>query len=78
MVHNAVVSEAIFLRQDDLSRLLRKYTFVTDKQGHEVDFVLASRRDELDAIECSWHADAFDGAGLALFRSYLPKGRNYQ
>ncbi len=48
-----------------------------DKQGHEVDFVLASRRDEVDAIECKWNADAFDSAGLALFRSYYPKGRNY-
>ena len=48
-----------------------------DKQGHEVDFVLASHRDEVDAIECKWHADAFDSAGLALFRSYYPKGRNY-
>ena len=48
-----------------------------DKQGREVDFVLAHRRDEVDAIECKWNSVAFDGAALEVFRSYYPKGRNY-
>jgi hypothetical protein len=48
-----------------------------DKQGHEVDFVLVRRRDEVDAIECKWDPGALDPAGLRLFRSYYPKGRNY-
>jgi len=30
-----------------------------DKQGREVDFVLAHRRDEVDAIECKWDPGAF-------------------
>ncbi len=48
-----------------------------DKAGHEVDFVLARRRDEVDAIECKWDPGAFDGSALALFRGFYPKGRNY-
>jgi hypothetical protein len=48
-----------------------------DKQGREVDFVLAHRRDEVDAIECKWNIDTFDGAALQVFRSYYPRGRNY-
>jgi len=48
-----------------------------DKQGREVDFVLAHRRDEVDAIECKWDPGAFDGSALKLFRGYYPKGRNY-
>ena len=48
-----------------------------DKPGYEVDFVLAHRRDEVDAIECKWNPGAFDPAALKLFRSYYPKGRNY-
>ena len=47
-----------------------------DKSGREVDFVLALRRDEVDAIECKWHPDAFDSSALRVFRGYYPKGRN--
>lgn len=48
-----------------------------DKQGREVDFVLAHRRDEVDAIECKWNSDAFDSTALQVFRGYYPRGRNY-
>jgi hypothetical protein len=48
-----------------------------DKQGHEVDFVLAHRRDEVDAIECKWSSASWDGAALEVFRGHYPKGRNY-
>lgn len=48
-----------------------------DKSGREVDFVLAHRRDEVDAIECKWNSRAFDSSALQVFRSYYPKGRNY-
>lgn len=48
-----------------------------DKSGREVDFVLAHRRDEVDAIECKWDPGAFDGSALQTFRSCYPKGRNY-
>ena len=48
-----------------------------DKAGREVDFVLARRRDEVDAIECKWDPSAFDSTALKVFRSYYPNGRNY-
>jgi uncharacterized protein len=48
-----------------------------DKSGCEVDFVLAHRRDRVDAIECKWEARAFDSAALKVFRSAYPKGRNF-
>ena len=48
-----------------------------DKQGHEVDFVLARGRDEVDVIECKWDPRAFDGVALDVFRGYYPRGRNY-
>ena len=48
-----------------------------DKQGREVDFVLARGRDAVDAIECKWSPDAFDRSALDVFRGYYPKGRNY-
>ena len=48
-----------------------------DKAGREVDFVLAPRRDEVDAIECKWDPGAFDSSSLKVFRSYYTKGRNY-
>lgn len=48
-----------------------------DKAGREVDFVLARRRDQVDAVECKWNPSDFDPAGLKVFRSYYPKGKNY-
>jgi len=48
-----------------------------DKAGNEIDFVLRRGREAVDALECKWNPDAFDGKALALFRSYYPKGHNY-
>jgi predicted AAA+ superfamily ATPase len=48
-----------------------------DKAGREVDFILAPRRGEIDAIECEWDPGAFDSSSLKVFRSHYPKGRNY-
>ena len=48
-----------------------------DKAGREVDFVLAHRRDAVDAIECKWNPSAFESAALKLFRTCHPKGRNF-
>lgn len=48
-----------------------------DKAGHEVDFVRARRRDEVDVFECKWDAGAFDPAALTVFRSFYPRGQNY-
>jgi hypothetical protein len=48
-----------------------------DKSGREVDFILARRRDEVDALECKWDPRAFDNSALKVFRGFYPKGRNY-
>jgi hypothetical protein len=48
-----------------------------DKTGHEVDFVLAHRRDDVTALECKWDPGAFDSSALKLFRTFYPKGRNF-
>ena len=48
-----------------------------DKRGHEVDFVLARRRDEVDVFECKWSPATFDPAGLRAFRRLYPKGGNF-
>ncbi len=48
-----------------------------DKAGREIDFVLARRRDQVDAIECKWNPSDFDPSVLKVFRSYYPQGENY-
>ncbi|MCX6885134.1 MAG: DUF4143 domain-containing protein [Verrucomicrobia bacterium] len=79
------------LRQEDLGQLWEElvlehlqahcpYTpacYWRDKQGREVDFVLARGRDAVDAVECKWDVNAFDSSALNLFRTYYPQGRNY-
>jgi hypothetical protein len=48
-----------------------------NKAGHELDFVLAHGRDQVDVIECKWTASAFHPAALQVFRNFYPNGRNY-
>ncbi|MCB9757906.1 MAG: ATP-binding protein [Candidatus Omnitrophica bacterium] len=48
-----------------------------DKEGREIDFVLAQKRDQIDTVECKWNSLDFDPAALKVFRSYYPKGNNY-
>jgi predicted AAA+ superfamily ATPase len=52
-------------------------TYWRDKEGREIDFVLAQRRDQIDAVECKWNPSEFDPSALRVFRSYYPKGKNY-
>jgi hypothetical protein len=79
------------LRQDDLGPLWEHLVlehlqahfpdlpvrYWRDKAGREIDYVLAHRRGEVDAVECKWDPASFDGAALKVFRSYYPNGRNY-
>jgi hypothetical protein len=55
----------------------RDILYWRDKQGHEVDFVVASRSSPPTAIECKWKADQFDPGSLQIFRKHHPEGRNY-
>src|SRR2546428_4151035 len=47
-------------------------------RGHEVDFVLASRRKRPLAIECKWSAGSFDVANLRAFRQQHAEGDNVE
>jgi predicted AAA+ superfamily ATPase len=48
-----------------------------DKQGHEIDFVLAGRLREPIAVECKWNAASFTPNALTAFRQRYSPGRNY-
>jgi len=72
-----VLWEHLVLDQLQSHRPEQAVRYWRDKGGHEVDFVLAPRRDEVDAIECKWSPAAFEPESLRIFRSIYPKGRNY-
>jgi hypothetical protein len=79
------------LRPDDLGQLWehfvlnelhanlqsREIHYWRDKQGHELDFVLARRGMPPVAIECKWKAEEFDPAALLAFRRRYPQGTSY-
>ena len=48
-----------------------------DKQGSELDFVIAERGKSPIAIECKWSSAEVDPVGLKAFRKIYPKGRNF-
>ncbi|MBD3369594.1 DUF4143 domain-containing protein [Candidatus Fermentibacteria bacterium] len=48
-----------------------------DKSGREVDFVVRSGEDSIDAFECKIDPDNFDPGHLRHFRSFYPEGINY-
>jgi uncharacterized protein len=78
------------LRDDDLGTLWehfvlneimarsqsREVFYWRDKRGHEVDFVIATKRKRPLAIECKWSADNFDPTNLVAFRHQHPEGDN--
>jgi hypothetical protein len=55
----------------------RDVMYWRDKRGLEVDFVLPRRREGPIAIECKLSAEAFDPAGMAMFRRLHPQGLNF-
>jgi len=78
------------LRQEDLGVLWEHFVlneitarrqslellYWRDKRGHEVDFILAGRRNRPLALECKWSASDFDAANLHAFRRQYPQGEN--
>jgi hypothetical protein len=66
-----------FVLNEIMARLQSREVFYwRDKRGHEVDFVLAARRQKPLAMECKWSADHFDPTNLAAFRLQHPEGEN--
>ncbi|MBZ5525375.1 MAG: DUF4143 domain-containing protein, partial [Acidobacteriia bacterium] len=78
------------LRQEDLGPLWEHFVlnellarrqsmeigYWRDKQGHEIDFILAGRKGSPLAVECKWSASGFDAVNLRAFRSHYPQGEN--
>ena len=58
------------------ARQQRDVPYWRTKTGHEVDFVIAPRRAAPMAIERKWAQDAFDPAGMLVFRRSYPHGEN--
>ena len=54
-----------------------KINYWRDKQGHEIDFIIKKRNNEIIAIECKWKSGKFDPANLLIFRKKYPNGKNY-
>lgn len=54
----------------------RNVLYWRDKRGHEVDFVLARRRQAPTAIECKWKAARFEPSGMCAFRRQYPSSDN--
>jgi len=48
-----------------------------DKRGHEIDFVIRGKNEEVTAIECKWKSNVFEPANLKSFRAKYPRGQNY-
>ncbi len=76
-----VLWEHLVLNELHAARQARDVCYWRDKQGHEVDFVLAGRgsgggRQAPTAIECKWSAQEFDPANLKVFRRQYPNGGN--
>jgi predicted AAA+ superfamily ATPase len=66
-----------FVLNEIMSRLQSRQLFYwRDKRGHEVDFILPTRRREPLAVECKWSASAFEAANLQAFRRAYPQGEN--
>ena len=55
----------------------RRISYWRDKRGHEVDFVIAGRKEPPVAVECKWSADGLDVRNLRAFRTQYPAGANY-
>jgi hypothetical protein len=67
-----LVLEALRAAQGD-----RDLFFWRDKSGREIDFVIRTGGDSVDAIECKVSPEAADWRSLPVFREHYPHGRNY-
>lgn len=69
--------EHFVLNELHASLQTREVRYWRDKQGHEVDFVLARRGAAPTAIECKWSAKDLDPANLKVFRRHYPRGDTF-
>ena len=69
--------EHFVLNELQAVRQQRAIHYWRNKQGKEVDFVIAPRGESPIAIECKWSADDLEPGGLLAFRRQYPAGDNY-
>lgn len=55
----------------------RNIGYWRNKQGHEIDFILAERSGLPIAVECKWSAQNLNLKNIAVFRSKYKEGKNY-
>ncbi len=55
----------------------REISYWRDKAGHEVDFVLAGRRNKPLAVECKWSASDFDASNLKVSVNTIRMARTW-
>lgn len=55
----------------------RNIGYWRNKQGNEIDFILAERTGKPIAIECKWSAQNLDLKNIAVFRRQYPEGKNF-
>lgn len=68
--------EHLVLNEIQAHRQGDKINYWRNKQGHEVDFILAPAGQPPMAIECKWSEKDFDPRNLQAFRGHYPDGIN--
>ncbi|MFC1586638.1 ATP-binding protein, partial [Fibrobacterota bacterium] len=69
--------EHIVLNQIQTHLEIRNMQYWRNKQGKEIDLVLASKKGEVHAVECKWKAAQFETDNVRSFRNLHPRGRNF-
>ncbi|MBI4422073.1 MAG: ATP-binding protein [Gemmatimonadetes bacterium] len=69
--------EHFVLNEVHASLQTREVRYWRDKQGHEVDFVMARGTTAPTAIECKWSARDIDLTNLTVFRRHYPRGETF-
>ena len=64
------------LNEIHAARQRRDVQYWRTKSGHEIDFVIPTRRAEPIALECKCSQDAFGPDAIRAFRQRYPRGRN--
>jgi len=69
--------EHFVLNEMQASLQMQGIHYWRDKNKHELDFVIRTRGEVPDAIECKWSASEFDPKNLLAFRRQYPQGKNW-
>ena len=62
---------------DMLHVAFRNVYYWTDKNGHEIDFIIRGTGVEIHTVECKINPDKYSPAAVKRFREHYPDGINY-